>query len=51
MKQGTDWNRHHGIAPTLLENWVEERAIGDLVYEERVAIPLFNRHGHSVNVV
>eukprot|EP00842_Homolaphlyctis_polyrhiza_P003996 jgi/Hompol1/4598/HPOL_001796-RA len=30
----TDWNRHHGLGETLLENWVEERAVGDLIIQD-----------------
>ncbi|KAJ3047682.1 hypothetical protein HK097_011305, partial [Rhizophlyctis rosea] len=29
LQNGTDWNKHHGIGATLLENWVEERAVAD----------------------
>ncbi|KAJ3217141.1 hypothetical protein HK099_005597 [Clydaea vesicula] len=36
IKNGTDWNRHHGNGATLLENWVEERAIDpSLHFEDR----------------
>ncbi|KAJ3042545.1 hypothetical protein HDV00_007079 [Rhizophlyctis rosea] len=29
LQNGTDWNKHHGVGATLLENWVEERAVAD----------------------
>ena len=48
IQHGTDWNRHRGVGATLLENWVEERAVGDLIIDERSDIPLLSRQGHSV---
>ena len=47
IKHGTDWNRHRGVGATLLENWVEERAVGDLIIEERSDIPYLSRQGHT----
>ena len=47
-KNKTDWNRHHGVGETLLENWVEERAVGDLIIEERSNLPHLSRQGHQV---
>ncbi|KAI8928520.1 hypothetical protein BC831DRAFT_397471 [Entophlyctis helioformis] len=47
IHQGTDWNRHHGVGATLLENWVEERAIGDVVIQERSDIAKLSRNGHK----
>ncbi|KND04000.1 uncharacterized protein SPPG_01448 [Spizellomyces punctatus DAOM BR117] len=43
---GTDWNRHHGVGATLLENWVEERAVGDRVLDEREDIANLSKNGH-----
>nr|KAJ3419810.1 hypothetical protein HK105_006475 [Polyrhizophydium stewartii] len=43
----TDWNRHHGVGATLLENWVEERAVGDLIIQERSDISKLSRFGHK----
>ena len=48
MKPGLDWNRHHGVGATLLENWVEERAVGALIEEERADISKLSRYGHKV---
>jgi hypothetical protein len=48
MKNGVDWNRHHGIGETLLENWVEERAVGGLIKQERSDIAKLSRNGHQV---
>jgi hypothetical protein len=45
---GTDWNRHHGVGATLLENWVEERAVGEKILEERASIAALSKAGHSV---
>lgn len=42
---GTDWNRHGAVGATLLENWVEERAVGDKVIEER-DVRRLSRSGH-----
>ncbi|TPX67962.1 hypothetical protein SpCBS45565_g03522 [Spizellomyces sp. 'palustris'] len=47
---GTDWNRHHGVGATLLENWVEERAVGDRVLDEREDIAGLSKNGHRVSV-
>lgn len=48
--QGTStWNRHRGVGATLLENWVEERAVGDLILEERADLPTLSRQGHQVS--
>ncbi|KAI9098137.1 hypothetical protein DFS34DRAFT_649727 [Phlyctochytrium arcticum] len=44
---GTDWNRHSGVGQTLLENWVEERAVGDRVLAERSDVATLNRNGHQ----
>ncbi len=48
IHHGTDWNRHRGVGATLLENWVEERAVGDLIIEERTDLPFLSRQGHKV---
>ncbi|KAJ3296612.1 hypothetical protein HK104_001438 [Borealophlyctis nickersoniae] len=29
LHNGTDWNKHRGVGATLLENWVEERAVAE----------------------
>jgi hypothetical protein len=42
------WNRHHGVGATLLDNWVEERAVGDKIIKERENIAKLSRQGHSV---
>jgi len=47
IQHGTDWNRHRGVGATLLENWVEERAVGDAIIEERSDIPYLSRQGHQ----
>jgi hypothetical protein len=47
----SDWNQNHGVGQTLLENWVEERAVGDLILEDRnKPIALVSRSGHKVFV-
>lgn len=51
IQQGTDWNRHHGVGATLLENWVEERAVGDIVLEERSDLSKLSRTGHNVRKI
>ena len=51
IHHGTDWNRHRGVGATLLENWVEERAVGDLILEERSDLPHLSRAGHKVTKV
>ncbi|RKO86861.1 hypothetical protein BDK51DRAFT_35011, partial [Blyttiomyces helicus] len=43
----TDWNRHHGIGSTLLENWVEERAVGPQKIIEERSIATLSKNGHS----
>lgn len=49
MNQGSDWNRNHGVGATLLENWVEERAVGSLIEDERnQPAAQLSRHGHKV---
>ena len=48
IQQGTDWNRHHGVGATLLENWVEERAVGEVMLEERTDLSKLSRAGHKV---
>ena len=48
MKTGTDWNRHNGVGATLLENWVEERAVGDRILDERASIAYLSQNGHKV---
>ena len=48
IQQGTGWNLHHGVGATLLENWVEERAVGDIILDERSDIKKLSRHGHHV---
>ena len=42
------WNRHHGVGATLLENWVEERAVGERIIQERSNIATLSRQGHNV---
>ena len=48
IHHGTDWNRHRGVGATLLENWVEERSVGDMIIEERSNLPHLSRAGHQV---
>ncbi|KAI9335773.1 hypothetical protein BDR26DRAFT_1009206 [Obelidium mucronatum] len=45
--KGTDWNRHHGVGETLLENWVEERAVSDKILEERKQFAGVSKRGHK----
>ena len=48
LKTGTDWNQNHGVGVTLLENWVEERAVGDKILEERESgNENLSKHGHQ----
>jgi hypothetical protein len=47
MQHGSDWNRHQGVGATLLENWVEERAVGHLIEEERSDIKELCKKGHK----
>ena len=47
MQHGSDWNRHQGVGATLLENWVEERAVGHLIEEERSDIEELCKKGHK----
>ncbi len=51
IQHGTDWNRHHGVGATLLENWVEERAVGGTILQEREDIKKLSRNGHKVLVL
>ncbi|KAI8834730.1 hypothetical protein BJ741DRAFT_609012 [Chytriomyces cf. hyalinus JEL632] len=46
-QRGTDWNRHHGVGTTLLENWVEERAVSDKILEERKNMAKLSKFGHQ----
>ncbi|KAJ3067211.1 hypothetical protein HDU98_009594 [Podochytrium sp. JEL0797] len=46
MHKDTDWNRHHGVGTTLLENWVEERAVADKILEERQNFAGVSKRGH-----
>ncbi|KAJ3318870.1 Sperm-associated antigen 8 [Boothiomyces sp. JEL0866] len=41
------WNRHNGVGATLLENWVEERAVGDKIIKERSNIVALSKQGHD----
>lgn len=43
------WNRHHGVGVTLLDNWVEERAVGERIIQERSNIIELSRQGHAVH--
>jgi hypothetical protein len=43
-----DWNQHHGVGETLLDNWVEERAVGPLIEQERSNIIELSTKGHVV---
>ncbi|KAI8916364.1 hypothetical protein EDD86DRAFT_185454 [Gorgonomyces haynaldii] len=47
IKQGGDWNSHHGVGRTLLDNWVEERAVGPLIEQERADIKAVSKNGHK----
>ncbi|KAI8811877.1 hypothetical protein BJ742DRAFT_105547 [Cladochytrium replicatum] len=48
IHNGTDWNQHHGIGATLLENWVEERAVGaEVIQSERADMGKLNKNGHA----
>ncbi|KAJ3206511.1 hypothetical protein HDU67_008143 [Dinochytrium kinnereticum] len=48
IHNGTDWNRHHGVGATLLENWVEERAVGERnILDERASIAHLSKQGHK----
>ncbi|KAJ3114094.1 hypothetical protein HDU96_002554 [Phlyctochytrium bullatum] len=42
-----DWNRHRGVGATLLENWVEERAVGEKILDERSSIARLSKQGHG----
>lgn len=44
------WNRHNGVGATLLENWVEERAVGDKIIKERSNIIALSKQGHDVTL-
>ncbi|KAJ3272690.1 Sperm-associated antigen 8 [Terramyces sp. JEL0728] len=41
------WNKHNGVGATLLDNWVEERAVGDKIMKERSNIILLSKQGHD----
>ncbi|KAI8818011.1 uncharacterized protein EV422DRAFT_570157 [Fimicolochytrium jonesii] len=43
---GNDWNSH-GIGQTLLGNWVEDRAVGDVLLQERQDFVKLGRAGHQ----
>ncbi len=45
------WNKHHGVGATLLDNWVEERAVGEKIIKERLDIVSLSKHGHSVGEI
>jgi hypothetical protein len=49
LKGDSGWNRHHGVGATLLENWVEERAVGDKVLVERENPTALNKNGHEAS--
>ncbi|KAJ3121947.1 hypothetical protein HK098_003266 [Nowakowskiella sp. JEL0407] len=42
-----DWNRHRGVGATLLENYVEERAVGQTIEIERQNMAKLNKFGHK----
>jgi hypothetical protein len=42
------WNQHK-IGATLLDNWVEERAVGDQILVEKNNIATLSRQGHQVS--
>ncbi|KAH6591058.1 hypothetical protein BASA50_009058 [Batrachochytrium salamandrivorans] len=42
-----NWNKHHGVGATLIENWVEEQAVGDLIISERSDVRNLSRDGHK----
>ncbi|KAI9193332.1 uncharacterized protein BJ171DRAFT_637905 [Polychytrium aggregatum] len=41
------WNRANGVGQTLMENWVEERAVGEKIVEERENMARVSKMGHS----
>jgi hypothetical protein len=44
----TTWNQHNGVGSTLLDNWVEERAVGaDRILKER-DVRFISTRGHAV---
>ena len=45
------WNGNNGVGATLLENWVEERAVGDKIIRERANLAHLSKHGHEVRIV
>lgn len=49
-RNDTGWNRHNGVGATLLENWVEERAVGAQVLYERENIKKISTTGHEVKL-
>ncbi|KAI8901776.1 hypothetical protein BC833DRAFT_576065 [Globomyces pollinis-pini] len=46
-EHSTAWNKNIGVGATLLENWVEERAVGPRIVEERSNIALVSKQGHE----
>ncbi|KAJ1550266.1 hypothetical protein HK096_007849 [Nowakowskiella sp. JEL0078] len=42
-----DWNRHRGVGVTLLQNFVEERAVGEIIEIERKNMAKLNKFGHK----
>ncbi|KAJ3371307.1 hypothetical protein HDU91_005441 [Kappamyces sp. JEL0680] len=47
LDHSSAWNKHHGVGATLLDNWVEERAVGDKIIQERSDIIALSKNGHS----
>ncbi|KAJ3331983.1 hypothetical protein HDU76_001657 [Blyttiomyces sp. JEL0837] len=47
MLYAGDWNKHLGVGATLLDNWVEERAVGEKILLERSNIAALSKMGHS----
>ncbi|KAJ3064428.1 Sperm-associated antigen 8, partial [Quaeritorhiza haematococci] len=46
-QHGSDWNQHNGVGATLVENWVEERAVEGYVVEERKDRVRVGKVGHK----
>ena len=51
LDHSSAWNKHQGVGATLLDNWVEERAVGDKIIKERSDIIFLSKNGHAVRII
>ncbi len=51
LDHSSAWNKHQGVGATLLDNWVEERAVGDKIIKERSDNIFLSKYGHAVCIL